>query len=163
MGTLEKPKEDSTDGHRERQDEVFQLIEWVDKNEKKLVRWRDAFYHLGWLILVMIIVVVAIPSVFIFTDSTTTERLVTLLSIVALLIAFLSMVTSISERNVVEARMKHALKMRKFTETEKPLLKALIKIKSKNPETKLATLYAMDRESKGDSFTKKKLLEILVQ
>ncbi len=163
MGTVENPKETSNDDSKESQDEILQLIEWIDKNEKQLIRWRDAFYHLGWLLLIMIVVVMVIPGALILTNATNIERVVALLSTVAILLAFLSMVTQVSERNVLEARTKHALKMKKFTDKEKPLLKALLKIKSKNPENKLATLYALDREVKGDIFTKKSLLDALIK
>ncbi len=160
---MEISKKASNDDSKDDQDEVPQLIEWLDKNERQLIRWRDTFYHLGWLLLVMIAIVVAIPGVLIFTNATDLERLVASLSIVAVLLAFLSMVTQISERNVVEARLKHALRMKNFTETQKPLLKALIKIKSKNPESRLATLYILDRDARGDVFTKRSLLKTLCQ
>lgn len=163
MSTRENRKNTSNDDSKKNQDEIRLLIEWLDKNERQLIRWRDAFYHLGWLLLIMIVVVVAIPSVLVFTNATNIERVVALLSTVAILLAFLSMVTQVNERSVVEARMKHALRMKNFTETEKPLLKALIKIKSKNPEDKLASLYALDGEAGGDIFTERSLLQTLCQ
>ena len=55
--------------------------------------------------------------------------------------------------------MRHALRMRSFSEGEKPLLKALLKIKSKNPEQKLVSLYVLDKESGGDTFSERSLLQ----
>jgi hypothetical protein len=76
-------------------------------------------------------------------------------------LAFVSIVIQTSEQNVIEARLKNASKIKKFTDREKPLFKALIKIKSQNKELKLGVLNAVDKETNGDIFTENKLLEII--
>ena len=159
--TTENSPENLTEKTRKPQDKILELVNWVEENEKQLFRWRDVFYHLGWLLLLLSVVTFGIPELMIFINATNPEKIIVLLSIVAILLAFLSMVTQVSERNIVEARTKHALKIRAFNEREKPLLKALIKIKSKNTEQKLSILYAIDKEANGNIFTEKNLLEIL--
>jgi hypothetical protein len=57
---------------------------------------------------------------------------------------------------MVEARLKKASQLRSFDDEEKPLLKALIRIKTKNEEFKLRMLYEMDKKANGDIFTEKK-------
>jgi hypothetical protein len=57
--------------------------------------------------------------------------------------------------------LKNASKIKTFADKEKPLIKALIKIKSKNKELKLGILYAIDKETNGGFFTQNKLLEII--
>ncbi len=141
--------------------EILELANWIDKNEKLLIRWRDAFYHLGWLVLLLSAIIIVLIGTLIIMGATNSEKVIVTISIVAVLLAFISMVTQVSERSAIEARMKHALRIRTFNEEEKPLLKALLKIKSKNREQKLSTLYFLDKEDRGDTFTKRKLVEIL--
>jgi len=159
--TKENLQEEINKKQKDLQNKILEIANWIDENEKQLIRWRDVFYHLGWLLLLLSVVVFGIPELLIFMNATNPERIIVLTSLVAILLAFFSMVNQISERNVVEARMKHASRMRTFSANEKVLLKALIKIKSKNPEQKLGDLYAMDKNSHSNIFTEKSLLETL--
>lgn len=75
----------------------------------------------------------------------------------ATFMAFFSLLAQVGERNMVEVRFKRALKLKQFTEDEKPFLNALIKLRSRNPNTDLELVYNMYPEM----FTQKKLLEKL--
>ena len=96
-----------------------------------------------------------------FITSTNVDKIFTLLTLTVIFLAFISVTIQTTEQNVIEARLKNASKIRKFTDKEKPLLKALIKIKSKNKELKLSILYTINKESNGDIFTENKLLEAI--
>ena len=59
---------------------------------------------------------------------------------------------------MIDVRFKRALGLKQsFTEDEKPILKALIKLRSRNPEMDLERFYNMHPEM----FKKEKLLEKL--
>jgi hypothetical protein len=161
MAIKKNPQGNSINESEGKKDAIVKLIDWIEKNQKQMIRRRDAFYHMGWLLLLLAVVILGIPGSLFFINVNIPERIIVLLSAVAILLAFLTLVTQISERNVVEARMNHALQIRPFDEYEKPLLKAFLKIKSKNPEQKLSELFLMDRKCGGEIFTEKGLLRIL--
>ena len=96
-----------------------------------------------------------------FVTSTNIDKIFTLLTLMVIFLAFISIVLQTTEQNVIDTRLKNAFKIKKFTDREKPLFKALIKIKSKNKELKLGVLYAANEEANGDIFTEKRLLEML--
>ena len=162
MSVEKNPQKNLINEAKDDQDTIVKLIEWIENNQKQILRRRDAFYHMGGLLVLLVIVVLGIPVSLFFISANIPEKIIVLLSVVAILVAFLSMVTQISERNVLEARMKHALRISSFNETEQPLLKALLRMKSKNPEQKLSVLYFMDKQCGGDVFTERGLLKTLL-
>jgi hypothetical protein len=98
-----------------------------------------------------------------FVTASATDRISISLASVAVFMAFISIVIQTGERNIVEGRFERALKLRKFDDTEKTLVKALIKIKSKNDQFKLRLVYERNKEANGDMFSEKRLLEKLYE
>ena len=113
------------------------------------------------LIALFVAILFAIIEILNLVTLTNFDKIFTLLTLTVILLAFVSIVMQTTEKNVVDARFKNALKIKNFSATERPMLKALIKIKSKNREFQLNTLYYLDKEAKGDLFTESRLLEII--
>ena len=150
---LRKPKQP--------EDKILELVNWIDEHEKQVIRPQDIFFNWKGALLLLVGVSFAIVEVLNFITSTNIDKIFTLLTLIVIFLAFISIVIQTTEQNVIEARLKNASKIKKFTDREKPLFKALIKIKSKNKEFKLGILYALDEETNGDIFTENKLLEII--
>ena len=94
------------------------------------------------------------------TTSDSLTKLTTQAALVAVVLAYVSLVYQMSEQRVLDTRFKRAFKLKTpISDREKTILSALIKIKSNNEEIKLKTMYEMDKEAHGDIFTEKKLLE----
>jgi hypothetical protein len=77
----------------------------------------------------------------------------------ALTFAFFSIVIQTGKENEIEKRYERAITSRKFKDKEKPIIKALIKIRSTNEEFNLEQIYNMHSKM----FTKEKLLEKLYE
>jgi hypothetical protein len=146
---------------KEPEDKILELVNWIDAHEKQVIRPLDIFFNWKGALLLLVGVSFVIVEVLNFITSVSADKIFTLLTLLVIFLAFISIVLQTTEQNVIDARLKNALKLKKFTDNEKPLLKALIKIKSKNKELKLGWLYAMDKESNGDIFTENRLLELL--
>lgn len=149
----------------EEKKEILKLMRLVDSNKdekgKPLFRGRDIFK--GWLgvafisLLVIVFFVIALLSVgAIFRLVSSVDSTVVTLSLLAVALAFFSFTMQVSEETLVEVRFQKALKLG-FTENEKLILKALIKIKNKHPKFALEEVYKKHK----DMFTKKKLVEEL--
>jgi low affinity Fe/Cu permease len=139
--------------------DISELISWFDDNELKVIKPQDIFFNWKrsfFLVFIVLFVIIEFTS---FISASTMERIMTLLTAVAIFLAFMTIIIQTGEDNMIEGRLKNASKLRTFNDKEKAIVKALIKIKTKNEELKLKVLYAMDKESNGDIFTEKKLLE----
>ena len=143
------------------QDRILELVNWIDEHEKQVIRPLDIFFNWKGALLLLVGISFALVEVLNFITSTNIDKIFTLLTLTVIFLAFISIIIQTTEQNVIETRLGNASKIRKFTDGEKPLLKALIKIKSKNKELKLGILYAANKETNGDIFTENKLLEII--
>jgi hypothetical protein len=86
-------------------------------------------------------------------DSTVLE-----FTFIAVLFSFLSTIIQLGESSAVEVRFQKVLRLRpSFTENQKLILKALIKIRTKNDEFALEEVYKKNK----DMFTVEKLMEKL--
>jgi hypothetical protein len=139
---------DTTDGEPEKEkkeetktpDEILDLIQLVDRNVdskgKPLFRGRDIFGgSFGWSVSI-IGILFGFEILFGILRSFGLISLVDLAALeaafLAILIGFLSMVIQLVENSQVEVRFEKALKLRaSFTDNQKLILKALIKIRSK--------------------------------
>ncbi|MGD0646257.1 MAG: hypothetical protein ABSA75_15300 [Candidatus Bathyarchaeia archaeon] len=142
-------------------DKILELVKWIDEHEKQVIRPQDVFFNWKGALLLSAGVSFSVVEVLNFITSTNFDKIFTLLTLIVIFLAFISIIIQTTEQNVIEARLKNASKIKKFTDREKPLLKALIKIKSENKELKLSVLYELDKEVNGDIFTENKLLEII--
>jgi hypothetical protein len=147
---LKKPKQP--------QDRVLELINWIQDNESKIFKPLDGFRSTSVLVIGFFVAVVVIAGYKIsdFTISIT----ITLASIGAL-IAFFSFMNQEFDVHRANKRFINALQIRTFDDREKPLLKVLIKIKNDNEEINLKTLYMMDKEVNGETFSEKNLISVL--
>jgi hypothetical protein len=140
---------------------IVDLIHLVDCHKKHLFKTYDVFRGtlsitlISFIIVLFSIEVIAIIDRLLFGTMNDVDIIIIALSLIAAFMAFFSFVAQIGERNMVDVRFERALKLKNFTETEKPLLKALIKLRSRNPKTDLEQIYTMHPEM----FTKEKLLE----
>jgi hypothetical protein len=140
-------------------DKILELIKWIGSNESKLFKPYDVFIGWGRTLAVLFGFLFIITEIMNFITASGTERISIALASVAVFVAFMSIVIQTSESSMVEGRFERALKLRKFDDTEKTLVKALIKIKSKNDQFKLRLVY----ERNKDMFTEKRLLEKLYE
>jgi hypothetical protein len=162
--TKEPTQRDSEEEHTKSQTtekEVLKLVQWIDEHEKQVIKPSDIFHHWKTSLFLLIVVVFGVAELMNFITATNTERISIGLASVAVFIAFISIIIQTGETNLIEGHLKNAKKLRKFNDREMLLLKALIKIKSKNEESKLMTIYEMDKGVHGDIFTEKKLLELI--
>jgi hypothetical protein len=150
-------------------DKILELIEWIDSHEKKLFGPFHFFISLGgFFVLFLVIVFVVVEFVFSQTASAT-DRISIALASAAVLIASVSIVIQTGERDIVDGcfyralELRRTLGLREFDDTEKILLKALIKVRSKNDQLKLRLVYERNKKAKGDMFSEKKLLEKLYE
>jgi hypothetical protein len=154
-------------------DKILELIRWIDSHESKLFRPYDFFSGWGRTLALLFVLLFIIAEFMNFVTASATERISISLASVAVFMAFISIVIQTGESNRVEGRFERVLDLRKkevelsgkdsklrdFNEDEKPLLKALIKIKSENEEFDLERIYNMN----SSMFTKEKLLERLYE
>jgi hypothetical protein len=154
-----KPLENPVLETKKNEDSILKLVQWIDEHEKQVIKPADIFYNFKTSFFLLIVAVFGVAEIMNFITATDTERISIGLASIAVVVAFLSIIIQTSETNLIEGHMKNANKLREFDDREKLLLKALIKIKSKNEDDKLTTLYEMDKETNGDIFTEKKLLE----
>ena len=159
MTITENQQRDLIRNPKQPQDKILELVNWIDEHEKQVIRPLDIFSNWKGALLLLIGVLFAIVEILNFLTSINIDKIFTLLTLFVIFLAFISIIIQTTEQNVIETRLRNALKIKKFTDREKPLLKALIKIKSKNKQIKLEILYAADKEANGDIFTENKLLE----
>jgi amino acid permease len=138
---------------------VLELVQWIDNNESKLIKFYDELGGMGQLLGFLFVALFIIAEAVNFTTSDFAVKMSIQLAILAVFFALISVVFQISEKRKLEIRFKRARKLRNLEDKEIPILKALIRIKSDNEETKLMTIYEMNREAHGSIFSEKNLLE----
>lgn len=157
---------------KEEKDEILELIRWIDKQKCKLFKGR--YILSGWWIgLIGLIVIMALVLflglvisyvylIYHVSDFNLTLAFISVsISLITLAISYFSLIGQFGQENIVRANFEKALTLRRFTSNEEILLKALIKIKAKNPKFELEELYKKDKEN--TLFVRKKLLEILCE
>jgi len=153
---------------KQTRDEILDLIQLVDRSRdakgKPLFRRRDAFGGgFGWAIFIigtLFSLVIFFGLLYDFGKISLVDLMVLDFTFITVLLTFLSSVIQLAESSMLEVRFKKALGLRpSFTENQKLILKALIKIKSKHDEFALGEVYKKNK----DMFTKEKLMEKLYE
>lgn len=144
-------------------DKILELIQWIDSHESELFRPSDFFSSWRRPLALLFVLLFGIAEIMNFVTASATERISISLASVMVFMAFITIVIQTSESNIVEGRFKKALKSRTFDDKQKLLVKALIKMKSKNDQFKLGLIYERNKAANGDMFTEKKLLEKLYE
>jgi hypothetical protein len=146
--------------------EILDLIELVDKNKdangKPLFRGRDifggSFGSAIFIIGALFFLVIFFSLLYDFGKISLVDSMVLDFTFIAVLLTFLSTIIQFGESSMLEVRFKKALGLRpSFTENQKLILKALIKIRSKHEKFALKDVYGNNKEM----FTKEKLIEKL--
>lgn len=146
-------------------DEILELIRLVDRN--KDIKGRSLFREMDELgrgsarnIIGLICIEFSIWVVYFLRQISFAEWIAFTFAFLAIVIAYLSLMMQVAEKEAVEIRFKRAmevLKRRRANENEKLILKALIKIRSRHKDFALMEVY----EKNKDMFTEKKLMEEL--
>lgn len=157
---------DSKDGNKmanmsdkpnEPNDKVLELINWIEEKKPEIIKWDDSLSGTFWLVTIFFIAIAWITG---FTVHDYVVSIAIGIAGFSGLIAYFSFFIQTSQNRVLEKRFARLKKMRNSNDTDTVLLRALIKIRRKNEDISLKTLYMMDKEAKGDIFTEKKLIEI---
>jgi hypothetical protein len=136
---------------------ISRLITHID-NENKLFRNCDVLGRSKFSFLIIIAAIYLFSELaLIYSSTTLTEKVLIFLSEIAVIIALISIVSHYARNNIINSvyeRMKVIAE-----ERDRPLLKALLKIKYANREFTLAQLYDLHPEI----FAVKNLMDILVR
>ena len=140
------------------ENEILKLIRCVDQNFKStlsdfLLRGGSVFPF------VAVIVFFVLIEVFLVFTRSLHEQIVVATSFLALVIGFSSLVARFGEEHIVDVNFKRLARVERVEENERPLLKALIKMKIKHQEIDLEQIYNMNE----NMFTTEKLLEKLYE
>jgi len=139
------------------EDEILKLIRLVDRNKNRTFKPSDAFHGQRVMVGELLFAFIVILAVVTFSSESLVSRLAIGLTFLAFIVGFFSLFIRFMEENVVDANFERLEKDVK--KDEKPLLKALIKIKAKNLEFDLEQIYNQNKSM----FTKEKLLERLYE
>jgi hypothetical protein len=151
-------QDDLSQKSKEPKDKVLELIEWIEENQSEIFKTYDGLSGVSLLVIGFFFVVAYTAGAFIHDYAVS---ITIILATLTALIAYFSLIVQTSKEGILEKRLNRAGQLKKFSDTEKVLLKALIKIKSPNEEINLKTLYSMDKEANADTFTEKNLIGTL--
>jgi hypothetical protein len=154
-----KQHEEQTRGsgmsEKEPKGEILELIRLVDNQKGKLFRPTDFIYRWSSFLFILVVLYAFVEPILVFYTPSPTDKAILVLSLFAVITALLSIIIPFAKETIVLKSFKR-LEMC-VEENKKPLLKALIKIKSKNTEFSLEQIYNMNK----DMFTIEKLMEKL--
>jgi len=137
---------------------IKNLIRLVDRNKSKLFRTLDIFRGEWAFPFATIISLLMLIEIFLyFGVASPTEKITIALTFLAFAIAYFSLMASFGDENIVKVNFKRLESC--VEESEKPLLKALIKMKAKNREFDLEEIY----NQSPPLFEREKLLESLYE
>ena len=138
------------------EDEILELITLVDeKYEEKVL---DTILHSPYFPMFVALVTIFVPvEIYLLAIQDLGKQLSIAIPFSALLVAFFALMT----RSFIDVLIRRNYKRlsKSVTENQKPLLKALIKMKAKNSKTKLEQIYNLNEPM----FRKEKLLERLYE
>ncbi len=153
MANAEKPKDIDYDGL------IGDLIQKIDNKEKSLFTSMDTLRVFRTILLYLVFILVLITSTEYIPSISLADRLVIFFAGLAVLLSLLQIeIPSIKEK-VIDVMYNRAVKNFKVSKDDKPLLMALIKMKSENSKFTLTEIRKMCPEM----FTIEKLLERLYE
>ena len=152
----EKTKEQEEETEEPFSKTILRLIRLVDCNEANLFKTFDIFRGELTFPFTAFILILILTEIFLFFGiASAYEKIVVALSFLAFAITYISLMAYFGEKSVVNINFKRLEICVK--ENEKPLLKALIKMKAKNREFDLEEIYKQNPLM----FEEKKILERL--
>lgn len=151
------------------ENEILDLIKFVDDHKCEL--FKNEVWH-NWQLFLPIIGIFIIFATclsiliadFVILKIASLDAVALVLSILAVFLSYSSFVAQVAEKFIVNARFKRVFQLTTFEKNEKGnteqiILKALIKIRSKNQEFALKDIYKKHKQM----FTKEKLIEKLYE
>lgn len=150
--------------------EIFDLVQFVDRHKCGLFTPLDKFDIWSALLVTWVFAFIVFVAVIMIVLGSTSNSILSALSLgvasTALAIVIFSNLSPIFKRNEVRNSYERIVDFaekerfeRQRLENDKPLLKALIKIRAKNTEFDLKQIYEFNK----DMFTKEKLMERLCE
>lgn len=145
-------------------DEILKLVQLVDQNKSIIPKWFDPFRGKMLILLIAFIYafIVIYVSLIYLTLLNFAVAVAGIIALAGLTISFFTGIKPLLEENIVQVCYKRLETCHNVKNPQKPLLKALIKMRIKNPEFDLEQIYNMNKVNK-DMFTKEKLLERLYE
>jgi hypothetical protein len=156
----------STEDTASKEIDIQGLIGLIDKPENDLFQAYDAFkgglffFTIGFLIITVGATIGIV--VYSFEVKSSIDLLAVALSDAAVVFAYFSLIYQIGDENAVIVRHKNAMNKDDFkrkNDDEKVIVKALIKVRTKNAKYSLGQIYKLY----PDMFKKEKLLEKLYE
>jgi hypothetical protein len=144
---------------KQAKNDILELIQLIDRYKCHLFKWYDVFLGMVPILFAILVSYIVIEPLLIFGAMPDIERILGGLALIAVVIALFTLVIPFIKEDVVRVNFKRILKLSCVEEDKKPLLKALIKIKAKNPEFDLEQIYNLN----ADIFIPKKLMEKLYE
>lgn len=152
----EKPKEQKEETGEPYSKTIIRLIRLVDCNKANLFKMLDIFRGEWTFPFTTLIGALMVIEMFLFFGiASAPEKIAIALSFLAFVIAYFSLMAYFGEENIVNVNFKRLEICVK--QNDKPLLKALIKIKAKNRGFDLEQIYSQNQSM----FEREKLLERL--
>lgn len=141
---------------KQTKDDIFELITLVDeKYEKKIT---DIFLRSPYTFpFVTLLIMLILVEIYLFSIHDVGKQLSIAIPFSAFIFVFFTMFERSFEDTIIRGNYKRLGK--DIKEDQKPSLKALIKLKTRNLEFDLEQIYNMNKSM----FTKEKLLEILYE
>ena len=137
--------------------EILGLIELVDKKYKR--SYWDVVQNPYFGTLLTVLLVMFAVEIYLLSARSLGEQLNIAIPAIALIIAFCAVFETKTSDVPIATNYKRLSKDKIVNENNKPLLKALIKMKTKENKISLRQIYNMNK----DMFTKEKLLETLYE
>lgn len=145
----------------ETEETVHRLIRLIDGNKKDLFKTFDPYE--GWAMTSQLLVLsflVALIWIFLFLRALgSIPEVAVAVGTLAFVVGYFRLLAPFLEENMLEANFRRLVKKEKPRESEKPLLKALLKMKAENREFDLETVYNID----PSVFSAQKLVEYLYE
>jgi hypothetical protein len=137
---------------------IGDLIKKID-NEKSLFRVRDYFRVLSLFIFITLIISFGVLSTYFGSSISSSDRFVIVFAGAAVIVSLAQFEIASAEDEYTNLNYYKAVKSFNTSKEEKPLLRALIKMKSENSNFTLAEIYKICPEM----FSKEKLLKKLYE
>lgn len=139
------------------EDQILSLIRLIDSEKDETFKYFDEFHGIRFPLGAFLLVFALVLFVTVFLAESVIQQITIGVAFFAFMMGFFSFFSKFFEENKIDASFD---RLKKYCdEDEKPLLKALIKIKAKNKEFDLEQIYNMN----PDMFTLEKILTKLYE
>jgi len=152
-----KPKSESELNNQPTKDGILRLIQKVDGAFEQ--NWVGLLRHSGVITSLIAFAIVLVLVVFLVAFLPPYEGLTVSLAFLGFMVGYFTLMRRSVKEQIPLVRLNYRRLCNTVEKREKPLLKALIKMKAKNPQLDLEDIYSQDKTR----FTKKELSERLYE